>query len=221
MLENHTIPKLIKIIGREFPTVYSKKKRTFGIYLCGCGKEFKAQPTNIKSGNTKSCGCLKIEKAGNLNRTHGLTSHRLYSVLKNMVNRCNNKNVKRYCDYGGRGITVCEEWREDFKKFYDWAMASGYRDDLTIDRIDNNGNYEPNNCRWSTRETQARNTRKIIKANKTGYRGVNHKGNKYAASIGLCNKKIYLGSFKTAIEAAQAYDAYVINNNLEHTKNFS
>ena len=90
---------------------------------------------------------------------HGLTGHPLYSRWNNMKSRCHNPNNPSYKDYGARGITVCDEWRNDFKAFYDWSMANGYQDDLTIDRTDNDRGYSPDNCRWVTMEVQCTNRR--------------------------------------------------------------
>ena len=94
-----------------------------------------------------------------MNYKHGLKNTRLYRIWLQIKNRCFNSNTNRYRDYGARGITVCDEWRNDFKAFYDWAMNNGYSDELTIDRIDNDGNYEPSNCRWVSVKVQNRNTR--------------------------------------------------------------
>lgn len=91
---------------------------------------------------------------------HGFYGTRLYEIWRAMKKRCHLKTHIHYKNYGGRGIVVCDEWKNDSKTFFEWALSNGYRDDLTIDRIDNNGNYEPSNCRWVSVKTQCRNTRK-------------------------------------------------------------
>ena len=126
---------------------------------CDCGNTIMETCSNLKSGRVTSCGCKKIERIGKLNRTHGMRNTRLYRIWLNMKNRCNNRNAERYADYGGRGIKVCQDWDQSFIAFYQWAIQSGYQDKLTIDRVDNNGNYEPNNCRWITLSEQNKNKR--------------------------------------------------------------
>lgn len=112
-----------------------------------------------KSGEVKSCGCLRRDVSTNRHLTHGLSHHPLFRVWWSMLERCYSESNKSFCDYGGRGIFVCDEWKDDFKTFYDWAIGNGYKDGLSIDRIDNDGNYEPSNCRWVEKITQNNNKR--------------------------------------------------------------
>lgn len=128
---------------------------------CDCGKVFYETRTNLLSGNVKSCGCLATKRAKMLNYKHG-ESHktRLYRIWLNMNNRCNNKRDQNYENYGGRGITVCDEWRQNYMAFRDWALSNGYDEELTLDRINNDEGYRPDNCRWETLKQQANNRRK-------------------------------------------------------------
>ncbi len=139
-----------------------------------------------------------------------------------MLDRCNNSSHKAYKNYGGIGIKICDEWNNNFISFYNWSLNNGYESNLTIDRQDNDKGYSPDNCRWVTQEIQSRNTRKIRENNTSGYRCVSFKKaiNKFQCRINVDKKQIYLGVYDTAIKAALAYDKYVVDNNLEHTKNF-
>lgn len=117
---------------------------------CDCGNIIDVKRRYLRNGDSKSCGCLRTK--------HGQYKTRLYRIWRHMHDRCDNTNDTRFKDYGGRGITVCREW-DDFSSFMQWAMSHGYTDTLTIDRIDTNGNYEPNNCRWITMAEQQSNKR--------------------------------------------------------------
>lgn len=115
--------------------------------------------SNLRNGTSKSCGCVKteaIKKRANYNSNR---YKRLYSIWHGMKQRCYWEKYKQFQDYGGRGIIVCPEWKDNFEAFRDWALNNGYADDLTIDRIDNDGNYETSNCRWATKADQNRNRR--------------------------------------------------------------
>lgn len=135
--------------------------------ICDCGRVKEISFRHIANGNTKSCGCLRKELdqirnkgADNPSYKHGGSHSRLYVIWSNMKQRCLNPNATEYSAYGGRGITVCSEWLHDFKLFQGWALSHGYQDDLTIDRIDNDKGYSPDNCRWATKEQQYGNTQR-------------------------------------------------------------
>ena len=209
-VEKDMTPILLKDLGMRYPRKKSTQKKRYGLYQCQyCGKEFEAQVHDVKNGYTKSCGCLTTA-------THGLTKHRLYTTWASMKARCYNEKKPNYKDYGGRGIQVCERWL-DIANFIE-DMYPTWEEGLSIDRIDVNANYEPDNCRWTTDEVQNRNTRDIGKNNTSGYRGVSwsKRDNKWVGQIKVENKLIRLGCFKTALEGAKAYETYVRLNNLEH-----
>ena len=215
--ENYLKPLLVEDLGMMFPNENSNKKTRFGIYKCGfCGTEFKANTYDINRGYIKSCGCYNKKRTKESNTKHGLKNTRLYSIWSKLKGRVLNPKNKNYNDYRGRGITICEEWKNDFMSFYNWAMSNGYSDELSIDRIDNAGNYCPENCRWTTRTIQARNQR-IYKNNTSGFKGVSYikKTGRYNAKIRVNLKRIHLGHFLTAVEGAIAYNNYIIENNLE------
>lgn len=147
-------------------------------------------------------------------------SKSLKTVWANMKARCTDKNHPSYKDYGARGIILHKNWNKKSFNFIKWAINNGYIPGLELDRINNNKGYYPENLRWTDRTTQVRNTRKLIISNNTGFRGVTENSDgKYRATISIKHKSIHLGVYKTKIEAAKAYDSYIIKNNTEHTKN--
>ena len=137
--------------------VKDKYRRRLWVCRCRCGAETSALTYDLVNGRVKSCGCLKRRTMAEKMRTHGGYGTRLYTIWKSMKERCLNPNYRDSPHYGGRGITICNEWANDFSTFRDWAMASGYVHPLTIERVDVNGNYEPSNCTWITISEQQKN----------------------------------------------------------------
>lgn len=141
----------------------TKNRSTIWLCKCDCGNEHKVTTAHLKNGSIRSCGCLRKETTTEKNYKHGLSDNRLYPIWKSIKDRCYRKNNNHYKDYGARGIILCDEW-QNFENFYNWAMRNGYditapKGECTIDRIDPNGNYEPNNCRWVSSTVQQRNKR--------------------------------------------------------------
>lgn len=173
MLEKHHINKpgnrRLQIQGQKFGrltvikfhSIDPIRKESQWLCRCECGNEVVVKGYKLTSGHTKSCGCLNRERTIQTSTTHGLSNEKLYFVWKAMIARCENEEHPNYKDYGGRGISVCEEWY-DVKNFIDWAKRNGYKEGLELDRIDNDGDYEPSNCRFTTRKKQNRNTRRNI-----------------------------------------------------------
>ena len=143
---------------------YDKTIKGHKYYLCkcDCGKIKSISGSHLSTGSSKSCGCKVAEKTIERNTTHSLSKTRLYHIWIGMKERCLNPNSHAFKNYGGRGIHICNEWLNDFVEFYKWSIANGYSDDLTIERIDVNGNYEPQNCTWISLSEQNKNKRNVI-----------------------------------------------------------
>lgn len=157
--------KVKDITGQHFGRLtalyrlHNTKGRTKWLCICECGNLKEITLSDLQSGRVNSCGCLHSEVLIQRNLKHGKRHTKLYAVWRSIKTRCNNTADKNYKNYGARGIKMCDEWLHDFMSFYTWAMNNGYKEGLSIDRINNNGNYEPNNCQWTTREVQSRNIR--------------------------------------------------------------
>lgn len=193
---------LIKDLGIRTLGDKGYRKR-FGLYRCSCGKEVEIVMSRVKNEKTKSCGCLSSETTTNRNFSHGMSQHLLYGVWCSTKQRCTNKHFSSYYSYGGRGISIYEEWKNNFISFYNWSIENGYKHGLEIDRINNNGNYEPNNCQWITSdENMEIGKRRKYSNNKSGYVGVSfcNTNKKWIAKIK--NKK--LGYFETMEDAIES-----------------
>ena len=139
-----------------------KGHKTTWVCRCDCGTVKTVLQYTLLSGASKSCGCYHKDELTARLTTHGLSKSRLYTIYRNILSRCFNENDKRYFEYGGRGITVCDSWHHSFEEFSNWAFSHGYNENLTIDRIDNDLGYTPENCRWATTEQQSNNKQKTI-----------------------------------------------------------
>ena len=153
-----------KLVALEYSHTDSDKKAVW-LCQCDCGNTCLARARDMRSGNTKSCGCYAIEAARKANTKHGACKTRLYRIHKLMKNRCYNQNDRHWKWYGAKGVTVCEEWKR-FEPFRDWALTNGYADNLVIDRKDSSKGYSPDNCQWITQSENAK------KANNLRWHGI-------------------------------------------------
>lgn len=203
------------LIGKRFGrlTVISvfKKNRKWCHCKCDCGKEKDIRLDCLIGDKCHSCGCLNLEAI----KTHGYSKHKLYNSFYRIIKRCTDKSNKDYKYYGARGIKICDEWRCDPKMFVEYCLENGWKEGLTIDRIDVNGNYEPGNIRFVDLHVQCANQRLSIR-NTSGYKGVHYRRDegKYRSYIGIGDKLIHLGSYITKKDALEARNNYIIENKL-------
>lgn len=211
-------------IGRKFGRLLiigigNHKRRTSGkkiavvICKCDCGNEKEVQLQALQVGTTKSCGCYKMEINNLPPPKHGLSRHPLYANWFSMIDRCTNPKNEGYHRYGGRGISVCDEWASSFKKFIEWGMQNGYKKGLQLDRIDNNGNYSPENCRFVTVKENSKNRRNNLMYS---YKGETKMLIDWAEQVGLKYTTLYmrvrsLGDFAMAIESEMGQRHYKSN----------
>lgn len=174
--------------------------------MCECGRDFVTTGQRLKNGSSKSCGCSTNEFIGKANRVHGMSKTRIHKTWSHMIERCTCETHKQFNYYGGRGIKVCEEWM-DFNAFLIWALDNGYDKELTIDRIDVNGNYEPNNCRWVDHYIQANNTRVTLFAT---INGTTKSLSDWSKETGI-NKGTLYGRFRKGLRGSQLIEP--INRN--------
>ena len=168
----------------------SKNYRRRFLCKCDCGVVKSYIASDLLNGNTKSCGCLAKELLVKRNSKypHNMKHTRLYNIWWGMKQRCYDKNHSAYKKYGAKGIEICNEWKNDFMRFYEWSMSNGYTDTLTIDRIDSTGNYEPSNCRWVTIAVQA-NNKSIVK--RYDFDGQIHTIKEWSEIVGINYKCLY------------------------------
>lgn len=203
---------LIKELGIVDMGTYKVKK---AVYACPkCGAEKALVCSQVDTGRItqyRSCAS-KQQKQGH-------KGTRLYSIWQNMKARCKGSTSHNKKYYTDKGIAVCDEWVNDFPAFKAWALQNGYDDTLSIDRKDNNSGYSESNCRWATQSTQVENTRVLKSTNTSGYRGVSKNWSKWRARIQVEGKEKSLGTFDNILDAAKAYDRYILENNLNNTIN--
>lgn len=209
------------IFIRETPSkkeIHGKKNprsllTRMGLFRCSCGKLFEARLSGVRSGNTKTCGCSRGEILFQV--SHGLTSHVMYTEWAGIKGRILNKNSPSYKNYGYRGITMFPPWAHDFPLFLDYisALPDYGTKGLTLDRINNDGNYEPGNLRWTTHHFQSINSRKRT-SNTSGFVGVSLHNGKWYSYIYVHRKRYALGSFFNIEDAIESRNSFIVKNNL-------
>jgi len=215
--------KVEDLTGNRFGMLVAVKRvrrgssHVFWLCKCDCGGSKEVSAQHLLYGDTKSCGCFRSRVSSERFTTHGLRKNPIYNAWCSMLDRCKNQNHSSYHRYGGRGIKVCQEW-EDVKVFVNWAEANGYEKGLEIDRIDNDGDYCPENCRFVTRQQNCLNKSVPQSNNGSGYSGVSFAKycKRFRSVVKYNGLAKHVGYFKTAKEAVIARDQYIIDNDLPH-----
>lgn len=211
------MPKKIDLTGKRFgylKVVERSENTQYGevcwLCECKCGTRKIIRGYSLRKGRTKSCGCLATEQSSENNKKHGMKGTRLYNIWQGMKQRTTNPNNNEYKDYGGRGIDICEEWKNSFEVFEKWANENGYEDNLTIDREDNEKGYSPDNCRWITQREQNRNKRSN---HYLTYKGETKTLTEWAEATGISKAVLRYRVVKMGWSAEKALTAKVGNQN--------
>lgn len=211
-----------QLIGKCVFIRYAKNKgkKRQGVFVCPlCGKSFTGTISPINMGLRISCGCLQKYIARKGLSTHGMSNKKIHNRWRGIKTRCYNPNAASYKNYGGRGIKMCDEWRNDFAAFYNYVMSlpNAMKDGYSVDRRNNDGDYEPGNVRWETRTIQTTNSRKRGD-NKSGYVGVYMSGNQYVSCLTRKGVELHHERHATKKNAVEARNNYIRENNLTEYK---
>lgn len=190
-IENYINKKYNRLTVKSVNGEVKGKSSTWLNCQCECGSMKVVRFDYLVNGRTKSCGCYRKDNARKQSKkleTHRLSNTRLYEIHRAMKRRCYDDRVKKYKNYGAKGIKVCDEWLNSLESFANWSYNNGYNDNLTIDRIDNNGNYEPNNCRWVNQYTQQNNRTNNIQVE---YQGKIQNISQWSKELNISYSKLY------------------------------
>lgn len=208
------------LIGQTFDCltgIGESEIKGFYKFKCKCGNIVDKRKYDVVSGKTKSCGCIKSERIKKSKTKHGLSGSNIYMIWSSIKARCFNRNNSHYNNYGGRGITICNEWKNDFLSFYNWAMKNGYKKKLSIERIDVNKNYCPENCTWIPIREQSLNRTTTVKVLYNG---------KLCNLFDLCKElnipyKRAIDRYKKGFIVSRILSKHKLNNDYENLKLFT
>lgn len=210
--------KFIDLTGQKFGywTVIERatnnnKGEARWLCRCECGALKVVLGSSLRRGLSTNCGCKRLEKFKKSNTKHGKRQHPLYVVWVDIKRRCLNKNDSAYVYYGGRSITICNEWIDNFENFYNWSIKNGYKKGLSIDRIDTNGNYEPKNCRWTNAKTQARNRRNNFNIT---YNGQTKCLSEWSEILGINRGTLKSRILRSKWSIEKAFNTPILRNNI-------